>query len=160
MRASGNNYQLIFTMAASLTVASTLAFVMLVPSHARPLTPEQQKDQTAQQLYKAQQAQHAADTAAAAAEGRAAPAPPAAPAPRAKGLNPAKLYRDAVSMGSDFNRMLGVICMYGLGHINESMLEARAIEVGFGKAESTLIVAVLALVISFAAWPLGKLDDK
>jgi hypothetical protein len=40
------------------------------------------------------------------------------------------------------------------------MLEARAIEVGFGKAESTLVVALLALTISLSAWPLGKLDDK
>jgi len=42
----------------------------------------------------------------------------------------------------------------------QSMLEARAIEVGFGKAESTLVVALLALMIFFCAYPLGRLDDK
>eukprot|EP00967_Tisochrysis_lutea_P024225 scaffold27822_cov18-Tisochrysis_lutea.AAC.1 len=63
-------------------------------------------------------------------------------------------------MGADFYRTLLVICLYGLGHINESMLEARAIEVGFGKAESTLVVALLALMIFFCAYPLGRLDDK
>lgn len=40
------------------------------------------------------------------------------------------------------------------------MLEARAMEVGFGKAESTLVVALLAFTIFLAAYPLGRLDDK
>ena len=42
----------------------------------------------------------------------------------------------------------------------QSMLEARAMEVGFGKAESTLVVALLAVVIFLCAYPLGRLDDK
>jgi len=50
--------------------------------------------------------------------------------------------------------------LYCLGHINESLLEARAIEVGFGKAESTLVIAGLALTVFVAAWPLGRLDDR
>lgn len=42
----------------------------------------------------------------------------------------------------------------------QSLLEARAIEVGFGKAESTLVVAALSFVIFVVAYPLGRLDDK
>eukprot|EP00775_Hariotina_reticulata_P013132 gene13132-13262_t len=63
-------------------------------------------------------------------------------------------------MGVDFFRTLSVIALYGLGHINESLLEARAIEVGFGKAESTLVVALLCFSVFLCAYPLGKLDDK
>jgi hypothetical protein len=32
--------------------------------------------------------------------------------------------------------------------------------VGFGKAEATLVVALLCLSVSLCAYPLGKLDDK
>lgn len=41
MQASNNNYQLIFLMASSVTVAATLAFVLLVPSHARPMSQQE-----------------------------------------------------------------------------------------------------------------------
>ena len=33
-------------------------------------------------------------------------------------------------------------------------------QVGFGKAEATLVVAALALVTFLTAYPLGRLDDK
>lgn len=33
-------------------------------------------------------------------------------------------------------------------------------KVGFGKAEATLVVALLCLSVSLCAYPLGKLDDK
>ena len=70
------------------------------------------------------------------------------------------LWRDVRAMGGAFYRTLAVIGLYGLGHINESMLEARAIEVGFGKAEATLVVALLCLSVSLCAYPLGRLDDR
>lgn len=38
--------------------------------------------------------------------------------------------------------------------------QARAIEVGFGKAEATLVVAAIAVVTFLTAFPLGQLDDK
>lgn len=69
-------------------------------------------------------------------------------------------FRDVRSMGVDFYRTLSVIALYGLGHINESLLEARAIEVGFGKAEATLVVALLCFSVFLCAYPLGRLDDK
>lgn len=34
-----------------------------------------------------------------------------------------------------------------------------ALQVGFGKAESTLVVALLCLTVSVCAYPLGRLDD-
>jgi MFS family permease len=39
------------------------------------------------------------------------------------------------------------------------MLEARAIEVGCGKAEASLVVAATAAVVFVSALPLGRLDD-
>ena len=33
-------------------------------------------------------------------------------------------------------------------------------QVGFGKAEATLVVALLCLSVSVCAYPLGRLDDK
>jgi MFS family permease len=63
-------------------------------------------------------------------------------------------------MPGEFYRMMAVISLYMLGHINESLLEARAIEVGFGKAESTLVVALLSFMVFLCAVPVGRLDDK
>ena len=162
MKATGNNYQAIFTGAAAVSALATLAFVFLVPAHAssggkqRQQQDQQQRDdqvaqqqpagkqqhtqqQQQQQTQQQQQQQQGAGGFAAAARA---------------------LWRDVRSMGPDFWRTLAVIGLYGLGHINESMLEARAIELGFGKAEATLVVALLCLTISVVAYPLGRLADK
>ncbi len=171
MRATGNNYQLIFTAAAGVTVLSTLAFVLLVPQHARPLTPEQQRHADAQAAYEKSRAQYdealkqqqqgpAAAAAAAGAKGAAAALVEPLKPQRPEGFSLARFARDVAGMGPGFYRTLLLVCLYGLGHINESMLEARAMEVGFGKAESTLVVAIMALAVSVSAWPLGRLDDK
>lgn len=112
MKASGNNYKLIFLLAATVSVASCLAFAFLVPSHKRP-----------------QQA--AAAPAAAPASGSATQqAAQQQQGQQQQGFSLRGFWRDVRSMGPDFYRMLAVIALYGMGHINESMLEARAIEVG------------------------------
>ena len=136
LQASGNNYQLIFTMAATVSLASCLAFVLLVPSHVRP-------------TEKKPPAEAAADRQA-----------KLAPQSSQWLTQMRKIFKDIRSMGADFYRMLGVVGLYCAAHINESLLEARAIEVGFGKAESTLVIACLALTVFAVAWPLGKLDDR
>lgn len=131
MKATGNNYQAIFLGASALSMASCLAFAMLVPAHENK----------------------AAAAAAASAAASNAPAPSLVE--RLAGV-----WRDACSMGPDFWRILLVVACYGMGHIGESMLEARAMEVGFGKAESTLVVALLGFMVFLCAFPLGKFDDK
>lgn len=131
MRASQNNYQLIFYMASAVSALSCIAFVMLVPAHAK----QQQQEQ--QQQGKQQEQQQG-------------------------GLLGGIKYvlSAAKAMPKEFYRMMAVISLYGMGHINESLLEARAIEVGFGKAESTLVVALLSFMVFLCAVPVGKLDDK
>ncbi|KAJ9511420.1 hypothetical protein QJQ45_029925 [Haematococcus lacustris] len=192
MKASGNNYKLIFLMAATVSVASCLAFVVLVPNHSRPLTPQQQAAADQQAAYSAQQAQlQAAATAAkpsqpgsssSSGHGQAgvpgdlaavresgaglrgaaglALAAPLLPRPEPQGRSAGQLLADVRNMGPDFYRMLLTVSLYGMGHIAEALLEARAIEVGFGKAESTLVVCCLAFVIFLVAYPLGRLDDR
>ncbi|PNG99070.1 hypothetical protein TSOC_015157, partial [Tetrabaena socialis] len=135
VQASNNNYQLIFYSASFVSLAATVAFTVLVPAHARTPAPAAPVP--------------APGTPAAAAAAAAGPA---------GGLR--ELLSNVRSLGGDFYRMLGVICLYGMGHINESLLEARAMEVGFGKAEATLVVAALAAVTFATAFPLGRLDDK
>ncbi|GFR42907.1 hypothetical protein Agub_g3903 [Astrephomene gubernaculifera] len=140
MKASNNNYQLIFYSAATVSLLATLAFVVFVPAHERVVEAKQ------------------APTQAAAGSDAAVSSSPSASSSSSSGV--AGFLRSVVSMGSDFYRMLGVICLYAMGHVNESLLEARAMEVGFGKAEATLVVAALAGVTFLTAFPLGKLDDK
>lgn len=128
MKASNNNYQLIFIMASVVSLGSCIAFALVVPDHQAPAT-------------------------TAAASGKPAVA-------KSKTLSLPQLWSDVKNMGSNFYRMLAVVSLYGLGHINESLLEARAIEVGFSKAASTLVVAALCFTVFLCAYPLGKLDDK
>lgn len=113
MKASNNNYQLIFYSASAVSLAACIAFVVFVPAHARMPTP----------------AAPAAAAAAAAASttGAAVGAAVAEGSGKKAGfLHGAKEFLKSVSsMGTDFYRMLGVICMYALGHINESLLEVR-----------------------------------
>ncbi|GLI69735.1 hypothetical protein VaNZ11_014411, partial [Volvox africanus] len=147
MKASNNNYQLIFYLAAAVSLIACLAFVMFVPAHTR-MAPQP----------------HMPATATSSSSG-----PNTIPiAPASSSLAPSgglfsdvqDFVRSVASMGSDFYRMLGVISLYALGHINESLLEARAMEVGFGKAEATLVVAAIAAVTFLTAYPLGLLDDR
>jgi hypothetical protein len=101
-QASGNNYQLIFLMAASVSLASCLAFVLLVPNHARPVqkVPEHSSESPAGNSQT--QGPTTAST---------------------QGLSLSKIWRDVMSMGSDFYRMLVVVGLYCSAHINEvSML--------------------------------------
>ncbi|KAG2437003.1 hypothetical protein HYH02_011435 [Chlamydomonas schloesseri] len=149
MKASNNNYQLIFYSAATVSLAACIAFVLFVPAHTRTPTPAPAATAVASTLGTVDGASSSGAAAAA--------APAAAPGPFAGAR---EFFRSVASMGSDFYRMLGVICLYALGHINESLLEARAMEVGFGKAEATLVVAALAAVTFLTAFPLGRLDDK
>jgi hypothetical protein len=114
---SGNNYKLIFLLAAAMTVASTIAFVALVPSHARPLSAAEVaekagRDAHAAKLVAAGHSQASADAAATAAA--------AADNDKLSVWDRVvQVVRDMGSMGADYYRMLLVICMYGLGHINE-----------------------------------------
>jgi MFS family permease len=135
MRASQNNYQLIFYMASAVSALSCIAFVLLVPSH--PVRREGQAGQQQQGQAGQQQQQQGGF------------------------LNGVQhVLAAAKAMPKEFYRMMAVISLYGMGHINESLLEARAIEVGFGKAESTLVVALLSFMVFLCAVPVGKLDDK
>jgi MFS family permease len=125
--------------------------------HAQHAQPVQQQDkQSQQQVLRLRQ------QAASAHEQQQQAAGKAAQQQQQPGLweNVAQFWRDVCSMGVDFYRTLSVIALYGLGHINESLLEARAIEVGFGKAESTLVVALLCFSVFLCAYPMGRLDDK
>ncbi|KAF6262899.1 major facilitator superfamily domain-containing protein [Scenedesmus sp. NREL 46B-D3] len=180
MKASDNNYRAIFLLASAVSALSTLAFVILVPAHAntnsssskaaaaaaRTLQQQQQQQQSAQQhpLRQRQPPSSSAGTpaaaAAAASKGEADTGSSSTSAVPQWVENVSQFWRDVRSMGVDFYRTLSVIALYGLGHINESLLEARAIEVGFGKAESTLVVALLCFSVFLCAYPLGRLDDK
>lgn len=109
MKASGNNYQAIFLLASAVSAASALAFVLFVPSHP-----------------------NVASHAPAAAAASTTPTTAAAVAAKSTGgwlQTAAGVLRDVRSMGVDFWRTLSVITLYGAAHINESLLEARAIEV-------------------------------
>ncbi|WIA38563.1 hypothetical protein OEZ86_001878 [Tetradesmus obliquus] len=175
MKASDNNYRAIFLLASAVSALSTIAFVTLVPAHANTNSSSskaaaaaaaaartsQQEQQQQQQHPLRQRQPHASSAAAAPSSSTAEPSSSSS----ASGLQQwmetaAQFMRDVRSMGVDFYRTLSVIALYGLGHINESLLEARAIEVGFGKAESTLVVALLCFSVFLCAYPLGKLDDK
>uniref|UniRef100_A0A383WH25 Major facilitator superfamily (MFS) profile domain-containing protein n=1 Tax=Tetradesmus obliquus TaxID=3088 RepID=A0A383WH25_TETOB len=176
MKASDNNYRAIFLLASAVSALSTIAFVTLVPAHANTnsssskaaaaaaaaaRTSQQEQQQQQQQHPLRQRQPHALSAAAAPSSSTAEPSSSSS----ASGLQQwmetaAQFMRDVRSMGVDFYRTLSVIALYGLGHINESLLEARAIEVGFGKAESTLVVALLCFSVFLCAYPLGKLDDK
>lgn len=110
MKASNNNYQLIFYSASAVSLAACIAFVCFVPAHARVPTPAAPAA--------------AAATAAASSTGAAASAVAEGSGKKPGFLHGAKEFLKSVSsMGTDFYRMLGVICMYALGHINESLLE-------------------------------------
>lgn len=160
MRASNNNYRLTFLAAAAASALSTLAFIAFVPSH--PSAPKQQ------------QGAAAAATATSTTTLPAAVATPTKPQQAAAAVEQgngssllqratataSRMASDVRSMGPDFFRLLLVITSYSMGHINESLLEARAIEVGFGKAESTLVVAALSAVVFVAAYQMGRLDDR
>jgi hypothetical protein len=115
MKASGNNYQAIFLLAAGVSLAATFAFALLVPSH--PNTSQQQRKAAA---------------AAAMAAGSSSSSSRVGKQQEQEdgfGQQAARLWQDVRQMGKDFYRTMGVIALYGMGHINESMLEARAIEV-------------------------------
>jgi MFS family permease len=161
-----------------VSALSTLAFVTLVPAHAntnsssnkaaaaaRVSQQEQQQQQQQQPPLRQRQPHASASSLAAAAATSSSNAEATSSSSIANIVqqwmeNVAQFMRDVRSMGVDFYRTLSVIALYGLGHINESLLEARAIEVGFGKAESTLVVALLCFSVFLCAYPLGRLDDK
>lgn len=94
-------------MAATVSLASCLAFVLLVPSHVRP--------------QHAPPPAPAAATAAAAAGGSAEGSQEQQ---KKSGFQLAQFVKDVCSMGGDFYRMLIIICFYGMGHINEVGLAA------------------------------------
>eukprot|EP00878_Enallax_costatus_P019413 GHUV01020483.1.p1 GENE.GHUV01020483.1~~GHUV01020483.1.p1 ORF type:complete len:614 (+),score=191.77 GHUV01020483.1:715-2556(+) len=157
MKASGNNYRAIFLLAAGVSALSTCAFVLFVPSHKNPN--QQVAGSKAAASAAAAAAQHQPE------KQQQTQQQPFVQQQEAAGVrqlldNVSALLKDVRSMGVDFYRTLSVIALYGLGHINESLLEARAIEVGFGKAESTLVVALLCFSVFLCAYPLGRLDDK
>jgi len=135
MKATGGNYRAIFLGAASLSLLSVLAFATLVPDHPNPAA--------------------APGSPGAAAAAAAAAAPPPSLRQRAGAF-----AADVRSMGPGFWRVLAVVSLYGLGHVSESLMEARAMEVGFGKAEATLVVALLGFVVFLCAYPLGRFDDR
>ncbi len=63
-------------------------------------------------------------------------------------------------MGKPFWILMLVIWFYGVAHFNESFLQFRGKELGATGQASTMIIVVLTLVTSFAAYPLGLLADK
>jgi len=138
MKATGGDYRAIFLGATGVTVLATAAFCALVPGGGGGQA-------------RAAREQQAPPQAAAAAAALAPPAPAPRPASR--------LLDDVRQMSGDFWRTLAVICMYGAGHVNESLLEARAMEVGFPEAEAALVVAALCFAVFLTAYPLGRLGD-
>lgn len=96
---------MIFTMAATVSLASCAAFVLLVPSHARPQRPNTVPDTAAQ-------ASSSNGTDASKQQAVAAPA-------RAAGFQLSQFIKDVTGMGGDFYRMLSIIFLLGMGHINE-----------------------------------------
>ena len=105
--------QAIFLGAAGVSALATVAFLIFVPSHPTGSAERQQQQQQQQQQ-----------------EGAVPAAKQQAPQPRPGVAEQARaLWRDVSGMGAPFWRVLAVIGLYGLGHINESLLEARAIEV-------------------------------
>jgi hypothetical protein len=104
--------QAIFLGAAGVSFLATLAFLAFVPSH-----PNNETEAARQRRQQQQQQQEEKEDAE-----------PSRPGLRQQAR---ALWRDVSCMGADFYRTLAVIGLYGLGHINESLLEARAIEVGW-----------------------------
>lgn len=63
-------------------------------------------------------------------------------------------------MGRPFWVLMVVIWCYGIAHFNESFLQFRAKELGADAQQSTMIIFVLTIVTSFAAYPLGLIADR
>lgn len=63
-------------------------------------------------------------------------------------------------MGKPFWILMLVIWFYGVAHFNESFLQYRAKQLGAEAQVSTLIIVVLTIVTSFAAYPLGLIADR
>jgi MFS family permease len=146
-------------VSTGVSALSTLAFVIFVPSHPNTNSSRHSTDKAEQQPL-LQQQQQPRKQQQQQQQPRKQQRPQPSPARGAWWATAAQFVRDVRSMGVDFYRTLAVIAMYGLGHINESLLEARAIEVGFGKAEATLVVALLCFSVFLCAYPLGRLDDR
>jgi MFS family permease len=63
-------------------------------------------------------------------------------------------------MGRPFWILMLVIWFYGVAHFNESFLQYRAKQLGADAQISTMIIVVLTIVTSFAAYPLGLIADR
>jgi MFS family permease len=63
-------------------------------------------------------------------------------------------------MGRPFWILMLVIWFYGVAHFNESFLQYRAKQLGAEAQVSTMIIVVLTIVTSFAAYPLGLIADR
>lgn len=140
MKASNNNYQLIFMIASTVSLIACVSFALFVPSH-----PNNKPKAEARSTNLSGGPQETVEAAKAKGSWSA-------------GVN--QFIKDVLSMGKDFYRMLGVSALYAMGNINESLLELRALEVGFSKAESTLVVSTLCFIVFLVAYPLGRLGDK
>jgi len=62
-------------------------------------------------------------------------------------------------MGKPFWILMLVIWFYGVAHFNESFLQYRAKQLGAEAQVATMIIVVLTIVTSFAAYPLGLMAD-
>ena len=69
-------------------------------------------------------------------------------------------FHNISHMGRPFWVLMVVIWFYGVAHFNESFLQFRAKELGADAQTQTIIIAVLTLVTSFAAYPLGLVADR
>lgn len=69
-------------------------------------------------------------------------------------------FRNIKFMGKPFWILMCVICFYGVAHFNESFLQLRADELGADEQQSAIVIAVLTIVTSFAAYPLGLVADR
>lgn len=126
MKASNNNYQLIFYSAATVSLIACLAFVVFIPAH--PRVPhhhvnQQQRELELQQKQQQGATQSVTGVTSSSGGGVSAAISPVGPDGMLSGAR--DFLRSVCSMSSDFYRMVGVISLYALGHINESLLEVR-----------------------------------
>lgn len=69
-------------------------------------------------------------------------------------------FNNIKHMGKPFWILMLIIWFYGVAHFNESFLQFRAKELGAYAQTQTIIIAVLTLVTSLAAYPLGLVADR
>ncbi len=110
-------------MAATVSLASCAAFVMLVPSHVRPQREAAPEEAAAATPGGASSSASSADQASSSSSSFSSSSSSSSTASSGSkkegGFKLSQLIKDVVGMGQDFYRMLLIISLYGMGHINE-----------------------------------------